>query len=124
MSVSRKVTRKRGAQVAVQPIDLQTMYSQMQNVARDVANAQFQPQLAQQMREMSMVQQQQERAQTVQRAANEEAQPTHVDSDGQGGNSRQPDRQDEPKAGGERSPAAKKAEIREGFLGRHVDVIR
>ena len=110
--------------MAIQPIDLQTMYSQMQNVARDVANAQFQPQLAQQMREMSMVQQQQERAQTVQRAANEEAQPTYVDPDGRGGDSQQPNRQGEPKGGGESTPAAKKTEIREGFLGRHVDVTR
>ncbi|MDE5798583.1 MAG: hypothetical protein K2H73_06150 [Treponemataceae bacterium] len=110
--------------MAIQPIDLQTMYSQMQNVARDVANAQFQPQLAQQMREMSMVQQQQERAQTVQRAANEEAQPTHVDPDGRGGDSQQSNRQGEPKGGGESTPAAKKTEIREGFLGRHVDVTR
>lgn len=124
MSVSRKATHRRGTQVAVQPIDLQTMYSQMQNVARDVANAQFQPQLAQQMREMSMVQQQQERAQTVQRAANEEAQPTHVDSDGRSGDSQQPNRQGEPKGGGKSNPPAKKTEIREGFLGRHVDVTR
>lgn len=109
--------------MAVQPIDLQTMYSQMQNVARDVANAQFQPQLAQQMREMSQVQQQQERAQTVQRAANEETQPTHVDPDGRGGG-QQSARQDEKKTADERHEALRKTEIREGFLGRHVDVTR
>lgn len=110
--------------MAIQPIDLQTMYSQMQNVARNVANAQFQPQLTQQMREMSQVQQQQEQAQTVQRAANEEAESTQVDPNGRGNNQQmagQKKRQDDAP---EEPPAPQKTEIREGFLGRHIDVTR
>lgn len=110
--------------MAVQPIDLQTMYSQMQNVARNVANAQFQPQLTAQMREMSQVQQQQEQAQTVQRAANEDAQPTQVDPDGRGDNQQMAGQGRKKQDAPQENAASQKTEIREGFLGRHVDITR
>ena len=109
--------------MAIQPIDLQTMYSQMQNVARNVANAQFQPQLTQQMKENQMIQQQQEEAKTVHRAADEEQKSVGVDENGRSGSQYgtptgkkdgQKEDADEPK----------RTEIREGYLGRHIDITR
>ena len=109
--------------MAIQPIDLQIMYSQMQNVARNVANAQFQPQLTQQMKENQVIQQQQEQAKSVHRAADEESKSTNVDEDGHSGNqygaARNKGRQNE-----ETPPEPKKTEIREGYLGRHIDITR
>ncbi|MBQ6781928.1 MAG: hypothetical protein IJP62_11990 [Treponema sp.] len=109
--------------MAIQPIDLQTMYSQMQNVARNVANAQFQPQLTQQMQEMNQIQQQQEQAKTIQRAANEESQTTDVNEDGRSDNQ-------QPAGNGKKHEEQKdntepqKTHIREGYLGRHIDITR
>lgn len=108
--------------MAIQPIDLQIMYSQMQHVAKSVANAQFQPQLTQQMKESQIIQQQQEQAKSVHRAANEESKSTDVDEDGHSGvqyessgnKKNDADQQEEPK----------RMELREGYLGRHIDITR
>ncbi len=109
--------------MAIQPIDLQTMYSQMQNVARTVANAQFQPQLTQQMKESQVIQQQQEEAKTVHRAADEESKSTGVDEDGRSGSQYG---SSAGKRGGqaEEAEVPKRTEIREGYLGRHIDITR
>ena len=108
--------------MAIQPIDLQTMYSQMQNVARNVAASQFQPQLTQQMKENLVIQQQQEQAKSVHRAADEESKSTDVDEDGRSGN--QYAGSGSKKKDDEVQPEPMRTEIREGYLGRHIDITR
>ncbi len=108
--------------MSIQPIDLQTMYSQMQNVARTVANAQFQPQLTEQMRENLIIQQQQEKAKSVHRAADEESKSTSVDEDGSSGS--QYGASSGKQGQNEEPQEPKRTEIREGYLGRHIDITR
>lgn len=113
--------------MAIQPIDLQTMYSQMTNVANRVAHEQNGGQLAQSINQQSVINQNAEKAQTVQKTASNDAKASIIRKDSKGnggfygaarqnGGARQDDSEEEqPK---------KKVEIRESFLGQHVDITR
>ncbi len=113
--------------MAIQPIDLQTMYSQMTNVANRVAHEQNGGQLAQSINQQSVINQNAEKAQAVQKTASNDAKASVVKKDSKGnggfyGGARQnggtglEDSEDEqPK---------KKVEIRESFLGQHIDITR
>lgn len=109
--------------MAIHPIDLQTMYSQMNNVARTVANSTQGAQLAQQLQESRLVQQGMEQAQMVQRAAGDEAKSTGVSDEGhrggeQGGSASR-------RGGGEQQEQRQNGcEIRESYLGQHIDITR
>ena len=108
--------------MAIHPIDLQTMYAQMNNVARAVANGQQGAQLAQQLQENKIVQQNMEQAQAVQKAAGDEAKSTGVTDEGHQGGQMQGG------SGGRHSREApqqpQKQEIRESYLGNHIDITR
>ena len=109
--------------MAIHPIDLQTMYSQMNNVARTVANSTQGAQLAQQLQENKLVQQSIEQAQMVKKAANDEAKSTGVNDDGHRGGqmAENGNKKKEQAAEPERQ---KKTEIRESYLGQHIDITR
>ena len=109
--------------MAIHPIDLQTMYSQMNNVARTVANSQQGVQLAQQLQENTIIRQNMEQAQAVKKAADTESKSGTVNDEGHNGSQSQA-------RGGKKQPedtevqSPKKNEIRETYLGQHIDITR
>ena len=68
--------------MAIQPIDLSTMYSQMNNVAKTVAHQQNGAQLTQAMQENLVLQQEKVRLSQVQKAAENEASAGVVKDEG------------------------------------------
>ncbi len=108
--------------MGISPIDLQTMYSNMNNIAKTVANQQQGVQLAQQLQESKIVQQNAEKAAQVHKAADNEAKSTSVHDDAKhhsgtshGGDGKKRD---------EESPEQEILEIRESYLGNHIDIER
>lgn len=109
--------------MAIQPIDLQTIYSQMSNVAKNVAHQQNGNQLTQAMQENVAVQQEQERLSQVHKTAENEANTRQVKDEGHQNNSFQ--NQKNQKKSKEEEPEKKKlTEIRESFLGQNIDISR
>ncbi len=110
--------------MAIAPIDLQTMYSQMSNVAKVVADRQQGTQLASQMQEINVVKQNEIKSQAVQKTADNEAKSNMIKGEGRG-NSSYPQGQ---KHGNgqqeEESETPGRIEIRESYLGNHIDVSR
>ena len=111
--------------MAVQPIDLQTMYSQIDTVARTQTRAQ-QAVLSDAMQQQKIAAQNSEKASQVQQAAQNEAKALHI-SDNSGGNSGgafgQGGRRKDSAAPQENAGAEEKdAPMREEWLGRHVDI--
>ena len=110
--------------MGVSPIDLQAMYANMNNVARSVSHQQQGAVLAQQLQESRLIQQNAEKAAAVQRAANNESKSTGVNDEGHNGSSSY-------KQGGGRGRGDEKDgqtrrgdEIRESYLGVHIDIER
>ena len=108
--------------MGIAPIDLQIMYSQMNNVAKTVANQQQGVQLAQQLQESKIIQQQVEKAVSVKKAADEETKTLTINKDGhrqdlsggQGGNKKRHEKDNEPP---EQPPV-----FREPYLGNHINI--
>jgi hypothetical protein len=111
--------------MAIQPIDLQTMYSQMANVAQNVAHAQEGPQLTEAMQQQNVVQMNKELAEKVHRTADGEERSAAVKNDGQNGTTggftgKKKRKQTE-------SETEEKPEdngIRESYLGQHINITR
>ncbi|MFC2477413.1 MAG: hypothetical protein ACFNQG_00135, partial [Treponema socranskii subsp. buccale] len=59
--------------MAIQPIDLQTMYSQMANIAQNAAQAQDGGRFAEAMQQQNIVRQNLEEAERVSRPASDES---------------------------------------------------
>lgn len=72
--------------MAIQPIDLQTMYQQLNNVSKTVAGQQ-QAQLTEAMQQQNTVQKNLENATKVNQASNEKSNAKTVDENGRGGSS-------------------------------------
>jgi len=108
--------------MAIQPIDLQTMYSQMNNIARNVAHSTQGAQLAQSLQEGSVIQQNMEKAQSVHKAADNESKSGEVNEEGhQSSNPQNSGKKKEEEAEQEQR---KPTEIRESYLGQHIDITR
>ena len=110
--------------MALQPIDLQTMYSQMANVAQRVASEGQGAALSQSMQTQGLVNQNLQASQSVQKAAANESQTGKIKADGKndegapsGGKKKKEDGQEEPEA-------KKEYEIRDPALGVHVNITR
>ena len=109
--------------MSVAPIDLQTMYANMNNVARTVSHQQQGVQLAQQLQESKIIQQTAEKAAAVQKTADNEAKSTGINDEGHnsgsayggGRNKQDSNQQSQPK---------KESEIRETYLGLHINIER
>ena len=71
--------------MGVSPIDLQTMYANMNNVARLASHQQQGVVLAQQLQESKIIQQNAEKAAQVHKAADNDAKSTGIHDDAQGG---------------------------------------
>ncbi len=110
--------------MGVSPLDLQTMYANMNNVARTVSHQQQGAVLAQQLQESKIIQQNAEKAAQVRKAADNEAKSTGINDEGHqnssayGQNKRK--RQEE-----QENPSEKhETEIRESYLGIHINIER
>ena len=111
--------------MAIQPIDLQTMYSQIDTVARTQTRAQ-QAVLSDAMQQQKIAAQNTEKASQVQQAAQNEAKALHI-SDNTGGNSGGAYGQNKRKKNGTAPQENTDSEIqetpmREEWLGRHIDI--
>ncbi|MCK9171013.1 MAG: hypothetical protein M0P01_11430 [Treponema sp.] len=111
--------------MAIQPIDLQTMYSQMANVAQTVARAQEGPQLTEAMQQQNVVQKNKELADKVHRAADGDEKSPVIKDEGQSGttgNSAGRKRQKQNKT--ETDEKSEDDGIRESYLGQHINITR
>ncbi|WP_294429529.1 hypothetical protein [uncultured Treponema sp.] len=110
--------------MGVSPIDLQTMYANMNNIARTVAHQQQGAVLAQQLQESKIIQQNAEKAATVHKAADNEAKSSHINDEGHHsdsgygshGKKRNPQKNDD--------EVKTENELRETYLGRHINIER
>ena len=104
--------------MAIQPIDLQTMYSQMANIAQNAAQAQDGGKFAEAMQQQNIVRENLEEAERVSRPASDEseAQSRAVKNNG---SSPSHGESEESGKGGERERA-----VRESYIGQHVDITR
>ena len=109
--------------MAVQPIDLQVMYTQMDKIAQTVSKQQNGLQLSNAMQENRIVQQTKEQAASVQKAAQNEAEIKMRDSDQKGSNSQTPDGRKRRKSDESQSPETpRQTEISELYLGQHINI--
>lgn len=109
--------------MAIQPIDLSTMYSQMNNVAKTVAHQQNGAQLTQAMQENLVLQQEKVRLSQVQKASENEASAGVVKDESRQKNSFQ-NQNNREKNQPEEEQQKKITEIREAFLGQNIDISR
>ena len=111
--------------MAIQPIDLQTMYSQMANIAQNAAQAQDGGKFAEAMQQQNIVRENLEEAERVSRPASDEseAQSRAVKNDG---SSPSHGESEEKGKGGEREKKHEGREraVRESYIGRHIDITR
>ena len=111
--------------MSVSPLDLQTMYANMNNVARTVSHQQQGVVLSQQLQEAKIIQQNTEKATQVHKAADNEAKSAGITDEGHnssawGGSNGKNKKQNQ----GNDSAPGRSAEIRESYLGIHIDIER
>lgn len=111
--------------MAIQPIDLQTMYSQMANIAQNAAQAQDGGRLTEAMQQQNVVRQNLEAVDRVSRPASDEsgAQSRAVKNDGASSSHGE---SEERGKSGERKKKDEGCEhaVRESYIGRHIDITR
>lgn len=109
--------------MGVSPIDLQTMYANMNNVARSVSHQQQGLVLAQQLQEAKIIQQNSEKAAQVHKTADNEAKSSGIKDEGHQGSSQYGS---SGKRGGseQKENPRRESEIRESYLGIHIDIER
>lgn len=111
--------------MAIQPIDLQTMYSQMSNVANRVSHEQQSAQIAQGLQQQSAVNQNTQKIQTVNKTAGEEEKTGNVKEDGHNETeNRNSDKKKKPDQNTAEPNQNQKIEIREDYLGHHINIER
>ena len=71
--------------MGIQPIDLQNMYSQMSNIARNVAGQHQAAQVSESVQQQNQIQKNIEQSQKVQQAENDKANTNSVNEDGHHG---------------------------------------
>lgn len=108
--------------MGVQPIDLQTMYSQMANVAQRVSGETQGAALAQSIQQQGIINQELRRSQTVQRAAGNEAETGKVKSDSRGNSPNQSYGGKKKNPDSDTKDEKKEYEIRDPLLGQRINV--
>lgn len=112
--------------MAIQPIDLQNMYSQISNIAKNVAGQQQAAQLSESIQQQNQIQKNIENAQKVQQTNNEKANTNNVNKDGHqggGGTYKNPNKN---KGNNQDTPVSvdvNKAE-KAGYIGTIIDITR
>ncbi|BDC95826.1 MULTISPECIES: hypothetical protein [Treponema] len=114
--------------MAIAPIDLQTIYAQMGHLAKVASDQQNGERLSQQLQEAKVVQQNLEKSKTVSKAADNESKTMIVGKDGKRrGGDAQPgggsSGKDDGDSGDGESLDKKETEIRETYLGNHVNIV-
>lgn len=110
--------------MALQPIDLQTMYSQMANVAQRVASEGQGAALSQSIQAQTLANQNLQQSQTVQKAAANETQTGKIKADANGSNGAEQGEKKK-KEDKQEVPEEKKAyEITDPALGVHINITR
>ena len=111
--------------MGIQPIDLQIMYSQMSNVSKIASQQQKGAELTDAMQQTKVIQQTSEQVEAVQKTASDEAKTINIKKDGKQGQSAMPGGKKDKKQQEEEIPEEKKEiEIRESYLGQHIDITR
>ena len=110
--------------MAVQPIDLQTMYSQMSNLAQRVSHEQSSAQLSQAVTQQTALNQDMQKAQSVQKAAENESKTGQLKEDGKGNGTVYSQAHNGKPKHEEQNEAPEKHEIREEYLGQHINITR
>lgn len=112
--------------MGVSPLDLQTMYANMNNVAKVASNIQQGAVLAAQLQESNIVQQNAEKASQVHKTADNEAKSTGVSEEGHqnGGGYRNGKKKNQNSSGENQNSSKNTNEIRESYLGIHIDITR
>ncbi len=111
-------------QMAIHPIDLQTMYSQLSNVAKQAASQQQGAQLAASVYQEKAVRENLEESARVQRTTGDQSKSASVDGDGKnqdGGREREKRKRD---GSDEEPPQPEQGRVQEPYLGRHIDITR
>lgn len=110
--------------MGLQPIDLQTMYSQLSNVARQAVHQQQGVQLSEAMQQAGIVRQNQEQAEKVQQAE-EQSKLGGINQNGRN-NSGQQQKKKEKSPDEQDSEAENTAQnrLKESYLGQHIDITR
>ena len=103
--------------MAIAPIDLQAIYVQMSHLAKIASDQQNGPQLSQQLQEARIIQQDAEKAKTVSKTM-------VVGKDGRRKDGQPEDSgdSDEEKKNSDESSQKKLSEIRESYLGNHINI--
>lgn len=111
--------------MGLNPLDLQTMYAQINNVARDAAHLTQGAALSEAMQQQNIVKKNLEEATKVNQAK-ENSKSKGVDVNAEGKNQSQDgDFSDGKRSGGSVSEEDRDSErIKEDYLGRHIDITR
>lgn len=110
--------------MALQPIDLQTMYSQMANVAQRVASESQGAALSQSLQTQGLVNQNLQQSQAVQKTAANETQTGKIKADANGGGNSAPGGQKKKEGQQEATEKKQEYEIRDPALGVHINITR
>lgn len=110
--------------MGVSPLDLQTMYANMNNVARTVAHQQQGAVLAQQLQESKIIQQNTEKASQVRKTADNEAKSTGINDEGHQNSSAYGQGGRRKRENPENTEKKIESEIRETYLGIHINIER
>lgn len=109
--------------MSLQPIDLQTMYSQINNVAKQAVHIQQGAQLAENFQQVQFMRRSQEQAQSVQKT-NEQTELGNVNQDGRQSFSNQKDREKKERPESEEKDVLDSSRPKEDYLGHHIDILR
>lgn len=110
--------------MAIQPIDLQTMYSQMSNIAGRVSQEQQATQVNASLQQQAAVNQNAQKINTVKKTADSESKTGLVKEDG---HQNSPEEKSEKKSRQNENQETQeeiKTEIREDYLGKHINITR
>jgi|WetSurMetagenome_2_1015567.scaffolds.fasta_scaffold136454_3 hypothetical protein len=113
--------------MAIQPIDLQTMYAQMSGVAQNVAHQQQGVKLAESMQQQTVIEKNKEQSERVQRSADEEAKVMIIKEDNSGSlheNKQQQKKKQNENTNDLKTDKDNTQEIHEAYLGQHIDITR
>ncbi|MBP5443086.1 MAG: hypothetical protein J6W60_10140 [Treponema sp.] len=109
--------------MAIQPIDLSTMYSQMDNVAKFSASQNQLAQVVNQVAADRVAQDTSEKAKTVQEVAKEDSEAGTINKDARNGSSNeQRQAKDRKNKDSQEEEAPKQYEFTDPRLGRHIDI--
>ena len=109
--------------MAIQPIDLQTMYSQLSNVSKSMSGAQ-QAQLTEAMQQQNNIQKNMEKAAAVQQTSNEKSNAAQINQNGSGGSGFYGNRNPQHKNDKQEDSENHTVKNDSAYLGTIIDIMR